>query len=326
MHSQQRYAEQMIHLVNGDSTLTTLRTTQVPGDKFSIDDVLAEGPIIDGLQTESSWRARADYLDAFFSISRTEYLSGHASRTSLLHESVKHDEIVLWFEFDLHCQANLLYFLDWYASHDRGAGRLSLVCPASFPGRDNFRGLGELHEEELESLFPSRSEITGEQLRLARRAWQAYGSADPRAIEALLSSDTSALPLLAPALRAHLERFPSTANGLGVVAQTILQILGEQPLDSRKLLWRTMSSPALFRHGMGDLQILTYLKALESGPAPLVAGGQNLEITAAGRGVLENRDNAIEMNGIDHWYGGVHLTRDHRWFWDRTELKLSSGV
>jgi hypothetical protein len=314
----------MIHLVNGDSTLGTLRTAQVPGDKFSIDDILAEGPIIDGLQTESSWVARADYLDRFFSIARAEYLSGHASSTAILRESLTHDEIVLWFEFDLHCQANLLYFLDWYASHDRGSARLTLVCPETFPGRDGFRGLGELRAEELESLFPSRSEITEEQLRPARRAWQAYGSDDPRAIERLLNSDMSALPLLASAFRAHLERFPSVENGLGVVAQTILQILGAQPIDSRKLLWRTMTSPSLFRHGMGDHQVRTYLNALKSGPSPLIAGDQNLEITPAGRSVLENRGDAIEISGIDQWYGGVHLTRDNQWRWDVRNRKLSS--
>jgi Domain of unknown function (DUF1835) len=316
----------MIHLVNGGSTLATLRTTQVPGEKFSIDDVLAEGPIVDGLHTEASWRERADFLNGFFSISPADYLSGHASTAALLRESLTHDEIVLWFEFDLHCQANLLYFLDWYASHELGSARLTLVCPETFPGRDHFRGLGELRAEELESLFPARSEITDEQLRLASRAWQAYGSVDPRAIETLLSSDTSALPLLAPALRAHLERFPSTDNGLGVVAQTILRILGEQPLESRKLLWRTMKSPSLFRHGMGDQMILSYLNALQTGASPLVAGGQNLEITPAGRSVLENRGNAIEMNGIDHWYGGAHLTRDKHWLWDSQQMKLSSSV
>ena len=146
----------MIHLVAGDSALGTLKETSVPGDKFSVDDILMEGPIVDGLHSESSWQKRADYLERYFSIPKSQYLSGNAQRRRILEQSLTHDEIVLWFEFDLHCQANLLYFLDWFASRNLGRTRLSLICPETFPGRDRFRGLGELRANELESLFPQR--------------------------------------------------------------------------------------------------------------------------------------------------------------------------
>jgi hypothetical protein len=53
----------MIHLVAGESARGTLQETSVPGDKFSIDDILMEGPILDGLQPESYWIARVDYLE-----------------------------------------------------------------------------------------------------------------------------------------------------------------------------------------------------------------------------------------------------------------------
>ena len=108
----------MIHLVAGESALGTLKETSVPGEKFSIDDILMEGPIIDGLKTEQSWTARADYLQRF-SIPKEQYLSGRVKRDRILADSLSHDEIVLWFEFDLHCQANLLYYLDGYASKGR---------------------------------------------------------------------------------------------------------------------------------------------------------------------------------------------------------------
>src|SRR5215475_3720193 len=106
----------MIHLVAGESALETLKQTSVPGDKFSIDDILMEGPIIDGLRTASSWTARAEYLERYHSIPKSDYLTGKAERDRILRESLSHDEIVLWFEFDLFCQANLTYYLDWYGS------------------------------------------------------------------------------------------------------------------------------------------------------------------------------------------------------------------
>ena len=79
----------MIHLVGGESALGTLKETSVPGEKFSIDDILMEGPVLDGLRSESSWNARADYLDRYFSIPKFAYLSGNAERNRVLHESLK---------------------------------------------------------------------------------------------------------------------------------------------------------------------------------------------------------------------------------------------
>jgi hypothetical protein len=312
----------MIHLVAGKSALGTLRETSIPGDKFSIDDILMEGPIVEGLQSESAWIVRADYLERYFSIPKSEYLSGNAERNRLLLESLSHDEIVLWFEFDLHCQANLLYFLDWYASRDPGRARLTLICPETVPGRDRFRGLGELRADELEWLFPTRFEVTEDQKRVAQFGWQAYGSEDPRAIETLVQSDTTALPLLAPALRTHLQRFPSTANGLGVLGQKTLEILAQQPLDFHKLFPRVTSTPEIFRHGMGDLTLQTYLDMWESGPSPLVKANGIVEITTAGRSVIENRADAIHLNGIDLWCGGVHLTTENQWRWDSSQQRL----
>src|SRR5215831_9923976 len=109
----------MIHLVNGESTLGTLCETSVSGDKFSIDDILMEGPAVDGLRSESSWLRRADYLERRLSIPKSDYLERKAERDVVLHGSLAHDEIVLWSEFDLYCQVNLFYVLDWYASNDQ---------------------------------------------------------------------------------------------------------------------------------------------------------------------------------------------------------------
>jgi len=313
----------MIHLVAGDSALGTLKETSVPGEKLSIDDILMEGPIIDGLSTDGSWIARADYLQRF-SIPKEQYLSGRVKRDQILVDSLSHDEIVLWFEFDLHCQANLLYYLDWYASHDLGHTRLMLICPETFPGRPTFRGLGELRREELESLFPTRGEVTSDQKRVAQRAWRAFSSDDPRTIEQFIQSDSSALPLVVPAMRAHLERFPSTTNGLGVISRKALEVLNEQPLPFRKLFPRLSGTPEVFRHGMGDLTLLAYLDTLSSGPFPLISKDGEFEITETGRRVLENKADAVELNGIDVWYGGVHLTPDNLMRWNAKEQKLES--
>jgi hypothetical protein len=312
----------MIHLLAGESALGTLRETSVPGDKFSIDDILMEGPVVDGLRSQSSWEYRAEYLQRDFSIEKSAYLAGRDERDRILNESLQHDEIVLWFEFDLFCQANLLYYLDWYASQDLGPTRISLICPETFAGRSQFRGLGELYAEELESLFPTRAEVTADQKRLAQLAWQAYAGDDPHAVEKFLQLDSSILPRVAPAFRAHLERFPSAANGLGILGQKTLEILDEQPVPFPRLFVRVNNTPEIFGHGMGDLSLQSYLDMWGSGPNPLVRETDVVEITETGRNVLLNQADAIQLNGIDLWYGGVHLTPENLWRWNSAAQRI----
>jgi hypothetical protein len=182
--------------------------------------------------------------------------------------------------------------------------------------------LGELRANELESLFPQRSEVTALQKQTAQLAWQAYGSIDPRAIEKFLQSDTSALPLLAPALRTHLERFPSVANGLGTLGQKTLEIVAEEPIEFRRLFPRVVEMPEIFRYGIGDLTLQSYLRIWASGRAPLVRINGKIEITAAGREVIKQHADAIPFIGIDIWYGGVHLTPDNPWRWDTAAHRL----
>ena len=121
-----------------------------------------------------------------------------------------HEEIVLWFEHDLFCQVHLVYLLDWFASQNLRETKLSLICINEFPGKEDFRGLGELSADELTSLFPARREVTPEQYATAKAAWRSYSADNPTAVSKFLQTDTNALPFLDAALRAHLSRFPAT--------------------------------------------------------------------------------------------------------------------
>jgi hypothetical protein len=51
-----------------------------------------------------------------------------------------------------------------------------------------------------------------------------------------------------------------------------------------------------------------------------------LEITDTGRAVLANKADWLELNGIDRWLGGVHLSEGaHIWRWDEGAGKLLSS-
>ncbi len=330
----------MLHIVNGLATLNVLDRTDIRGARLSGDDIFAEGPVVDSLENERSWAMRAEYLQERFRIPKSEYLERRAERERGLRSSAYHEEIVLWFEFDLFCQMNLLYLLNWFAQRDLGNSKLTLICPGTFPGMKQFRGLGTLTPKQLASLFATRTEVSSAQRVLAVKAWKAYGGSDPTAIERLLEEGTDDLPHLRSALLAHLERFPSPKNGLNQVQTKILELLAASPRKFSDLFGEVSGSQKLLSHGMGDVQFSVYLNELADIETPLVrmenspgilrrtvdqkaVGKWTIRITDAGRDVLNGKQNLVKSVGIDRWLGGVHLKKgDLIWWWDPDKQRL----
>jgi hypothetical protein len=336
----------MLHVHNGDSTANTARQASLPGEHFAWRESLITGPTIADLPTDEWQAMRAQHLSVSYGVEfeqcRKELV---AQEEKLRSAASSHEEIVLWFEHDLFCQVHLVYLLDWFSSLNSVDTKLSLICIGEFPGKENFRGLGELSADELSSLFRARREVIPEQLTLATAAWRAYCSDDPTAIETFLLTKTAALPFLDAALLAHLRRFPSTANGLGHIENRALQFIAEGMQDFARLFDHFSRAESIY--GFGDAQLWLVLRQLCDGPAPLVSV-ENFEsnswrrqllkpeltqqarfrITAAGEATLAYEADFVILNGIDEWLGGVHLhDPESLWRWDEStrRLQYSSG-
>jgi len=336
----------MLHIHNGDSTANTAREASLPGEHFAWRESLITGPTIAGLPTDEWQTMRARHLSASYGVElQTCRKELGAQEEKLRSAASTQEEIVLWFEHDLFCQAHLVYLLDWFSNHNSVDTKLSLICIGEFPGKEDFHGLGELTADELSSLFPARREVTPEQLALATAAWRAYCSVDPTAIENILLTNTAALPFLDTALHAHLRRFPSTANGLGHIENRALQFIAEGVQDFASLFNHFSRAESIY--GFGDAQLWLALRQLCEGPAPLVSVENfqsdswrrqpltpeltrqaRFRITAAGEATLAHEADFVILNGIDEWLGGVHVhDPECLWRWDESTacLHYSSG-
>ena len=325
----------MLHLHNGDSTAGTARQANIPGEHIAWREALVCGPTPAGLSEPEFIDTRARHLADSYSRPvekcRAELRAMHEALASFS----EHDEVVLWFEHDLFCQIQLIYLLHWFAGRDLGRTKLSLICIDEFPGIQIFHGLGQLNEEQLLSLFLGRREITFEQLELAAKGWAAYCAPDAVALIALINSDMSALPFLKEALSKHLQRFPSTRNGLGRVENEALKLIPAGYGEFRSLF------PAFIRregaYGFGDAQLYVTMRSLTMTPKPLLnqkrgpAGTMDplqillssFEITDHGKAVLAGEQDFVITNGIDKWLGGIHLRgKESAWRWDDESQQL----
>jgi hypothetical protein len=325
----------MLHIHNGDCSANIAEESPLPGEHFPFRESLITGPTSAALLGSEWINIRAQHLSESYGVDLQECLQGLLDQEQKLASFPEHEEVVLWFEHDLFCQANLLYLLHWFAQQDMGNMRLSLICVGEFPGKENFRGLGELNAAEMASLFPGRQRVTSAQLKLGEFAWKAYCSPDPAEIKKVVTSDTSLLPYLGPALEAHLRRFPSTRNGLGRIEEQALELINGGTKTFRDLFPRFADEEPVY--GFGDAQLWLALKRLSVGKQPLLKienvadGGPGLtqeivqkaefEITEPGDAVRRGDADDVELNGIDLWLGGVHLVPHNLWRWDE-----ASGV
>ncbi len=326
----------MLHIHNGDSTAGTAKKTNIPGEHLAWREALVCGPAPGGLSEEEFRSVRARHLADAYGGGLEKCENDLRAQEETLSRFSDHEEVVLWFEHDLFCQVQLIFLLNWLAQRDLGRTKLSLICIREFPGIADLRGLGQLNEEQLSSLFPQRQRVTAAQLQLGSKAWAAYSSSNPKQIESLLESDLSPLPFLKSALVKHLRRFPSTYNGLGRIGNVSLELIAKGYGNFKSLF------PAFVRcepeYGFGDAQLYLELRRMSDASTPLLKlsgvdrrGAKDaaqmllssFEITQYGKAVLAGEGDFISSNGIDQWLGGVHLEGDEaQWRWEEQAQEL----
>lgn len=322
----------MLHVVNGDSVADKLKQGVVQGDILVWREVYPAGPVFADMSDSENRSVRARYLEQAMGIPREEYVKISETQEKELERFRDYEEVVFWFEHDLFDQTMLCYLLHWFTQQSLGKTKLSLLCIGAYPGIECFRGLGQLSVPQMETLSGAWQAIGRRQLRLGGALWEAYASPDPTKLAELLEGDTSALPFARDAFEAHLARLPSVRSGLGLVERTTLtKVRGG--LSSPSELFRQVGDE-LHRLGMGDLEYWRYLARMSQRPHPLLHmegltsfpgyGGSDpsfrnctVAMTELGKRVLDGNADWIALQGIDEWYGGLHLQgQSIPWRWD----------
>ena len=308
-----------MHLTSGDINAGRLTEAGLPGRIVACIDVLHEGPTPAGVEGAAWRQLRAGFAAARGWATHEWALGRLADAATAIDGAVDEDEVVLWFEHDLVCQlmlVRILAQLDGLTS-----APLSLICIGHHPEVPSFRALGDLNVAQTSALFRERNRVTSDVRRTAREVWSAFAASDPTALARVAADELPPLPWLAPALRRHLEQFPSTRDGLGRTERTILTLLADG-VRSRSELFRAAQALEATPF-MGDTIFWSYLDDLGRGAEPLVAAdGDAVRLTPAGRDVLDGRRDAIDARGIDRWLGGVHVQSSpapHRqpvWRWN----------
>jgi len=325
-----------LHVTNGESTANTLRRTGLGGAVLPWQDVLHEGPV-PSVPRVALLRTRAAFLSECGWGSRRAILSSLELRDRQLHQALDGGvPVVLWFEHDLYDQLQLLDVLA--LAHEAGAAPEAIVVD-SFPGRPAFRGLGELSEDQLETLWPTRRIVTSEALESAASAWLAFRASDPQALALWAARGAEELPFLAAALGRLLEELPAPSDGLSGTERRALRAIAEgartpgeaflaaQDLEDAPFLGDAWFYRALAAIGRGRVRLVEAQDGEELPIAPPLGDGRlfsglTLRLTAEGERVLGGESDRVAALGVDRWVGGTHVTPSTLWRWDASRRRL----
>lgn len=330
----------MLHVHTGDCAASQLGAAGVAGEQVVWTELLVQGPLRPALGDDAFRAERAAVLSESTGGARSpsQCLARLRRQDESLGRWRDHDETVLWVDACLYDQAILVQLLARFADVPEALPRLRLVCADSHPEVPEFHGLGQLSPTQLAGLLPSRKPVTAAQLSLARRAWQALCSDRPYDVEAMARQPTAELPCLQAALRRWLEQYPSMENGLCRLQQEVLMALPAIGATNPPAVFVAVSAlerPAFF----GDTSLWRCINEMAFCRVPLVQveggeplplwhtegiGRRRLAITPEGRAAAAGRTDAVALNGIDRWIGGVHLRGDHDspWRWNRAAAHI----
>lgn len=256
-------------------------------------------------------------------------------------------EIVLWFEPDLYDQLQLVQVLCHIA--ESAGNALSDIISHLFvvPSHDM---LGTLDASGFAPLFATRRLLTTGDFARARTIWQAFTSTSAGNMHDALRM-YEPLPYVSTAMRRMCEEYPSVYNGLSRTEHQICAALANGALPMQALLPRAHHDFETWPW-LGDSSFAWYVERLSNVASPLVTfedgtpvlapvsqsapelttapesatapvdtfWSRRVLLTATGLKVLAGESDAVRVNGIDRWIGGVHLTPSNDWRWNGAHL------
>ncbi|UOY06458.1 DUF1835 domain-containing protein [Muricauda sp. SCSIO 64092] len=290
----------LLHITNGDSFTERLKTLPFKGDIVTWREMLCEGKTLSSVGSESFWKTRFEFLNKNYRISKSWFVEKTLKEYRSLCSHKQQDQIVLWFEYDLFCQINMLAVLSWLKTYRRHA-EISLVCSGKEDNTERLYGLNELSDEQLTEIYERRIILSQDDIEYADYVWQLYCSDNPMRLENLADFDSFQFKYLSEAIQAHLQRFPTIKNGLNAVENTVLGVAREQkPKSKRDLIGKILQNQGFY--GFGDSQYERMITTLK----PLFSSFNPVRLSTKGKAILEKRENYYsQLRDEDYYLGGA---------------------
>jgi len=290
-------SKQQLHITNGSHLTNVLNELNIQGVKLTWQELLCEGPTTEKVGSELFLETRKSFFTQFYNIDLDiEFIKSELDK---FNDSENYSEIVLWFEYDLFCHINMIAIISLIQQKKMNLP-LHLVCSGRIEGSKNLMGLSELSPEQLLNHYKNKVLLNKDDIDIATTVWGIYCGVDHTLLKPFIVKPSS-FKYLSNCLKAHLERFPNSVDGLSILERNILKIIVKQSITSKHhLLGYALNYQGYY--GYGDLQLERIINQLSMFYS--VTEGE-IELNRKGHEALLGHHNfALEIDN-DMMYGGV---------------------
>lgn len=290
-----------LHITNGDTLTERLKSLHLKGDIITWREMLCEGKTLTNVGSETFWKTRFEFLNKNYKVTKSWFIEKTLKEYRSLCNHKQQDNIVLWFEYDLFCQINMLAVISWLKTHRKYAN-ITLVCCGNEDETDKLYGLSEVSDEKLMQLYDERIQLSQNDIEYADYVWQLYCSDNPIRLENLTDFGNYQYDYLSDAIKTHLRRFPTIKNGLNDIENHVLQLsVDHKPKSKRELLQTVMQNQGVY--GFGDSQFERIIGSLK----PLYTSFNPVRLSKKGKQILDKQTSYYSSIRDDEAYLGGAL-------------------
>lgn len=190
------------HVLPGDSVAGVFKSTNIAGEMIVCREAFIAGPINADTPLDF-WDERAKFILAEYGEDEIVYHETVADGLAKLADLSSHDDLHLWFEYELFCSVNLWFCIAM--AKDSGCP-VYRVEPVVNSFEDRWKGFGSVGPDELKKCFEKRIRLTSDDIELGSELWDAFRKDDNIRLAELANVASRAFPYLKEVCDAAVER------------------------------------------------------------------------------------------------------------------------
>ena len=202
-----------LHVMPGDSLTERFKQTGIEGDIAVCRECLIVGDVKAETLNEF-WTVRASFLDKAYGETELSYFDDVASELKKLQNLVSGDEVNLWFEHELFCQANMWFCLSLLAETKANVFRIEPLAD------EVWKGFGNLNADDLTTGFTARKQLSRGDIELGGKLRTAYQNSDHSELVRLSKTGSDRFLYLDEVCRAETEKATRPLQILAEIKQT----------------------------------------------------------------------------------------------------------
>ncbi len=236
-----------LHILNGDATQQIFGQTNIKGDVAVMRETFCMWPISKSFD-KAFWESRKTRFKTYYWASEADY----DKQVLLDLEKVKqpYHEIIIWYEYDVYCQINMLFLIKWITQHS--SAQIKLVYSSV--------ALGTLSQSDYSRLYAQSQLIDDLTIQQGQLVWNAMADQNVEKLDSLTKFGFRQLRGLPNALRNY------SAQVIGdpkfrPIQLRIMGVIQSGISNGKNIIEQLISIDHIY--GYGDLQYMIILVSME---------------------------------------------------------------